>query len=238
MGAILKRELSAYFNSAIAYVAMTVIFLVSGFLFAFNCFLSNNASLSAVFGYTIYIIVFIIPIITMKSFAEERRQKSDQALLTAPVSLTSIVMGKFLAAFILYVICCSIFIVYAIVISFFTAPDWSVTLYTWLGLILFGGALIAVDIFFSVLTESTIIAAILGIAFGGLISFSSMINYAVSNVISIDFVTQLCEKLNFTSYYSDFTYGILNISDVLFFVSVAGLFIFFTVRVLEKRRWS
>jgi ABC-2 type transport system permease protein len=238
MSAILKRELSAYFNSAIAYVAMTVIFIVSGFLFAFNCFLGNSSSLSSVFGYTIYIIVFIVPIITMKTFAEEKRQRSDQALLTSPVSLTGIVMGKFLAAFILYCICCCIFIIYSITISFFTSPDWSVNLCTFIGMILFGGALIAIDMFFSVLTESTIIAAILGIAFGAVISFTSMINYAISNVISVDWISTVFEKINFTSYYSDFTYGMLNISNVLFFVSVAGLFIFFTVRVLEKRRWS
>ncbi|HBM99366.1 MAG TPA: ABC transporter [Ruminococcus sp.] len=234
MGAILKRELSAYFNSAIAYVVMAVYFFFAGLYFYFYCFESNTTSLTGVFNNMIYIILFLVPIITMKSFAEEKRQKTDQALLTAPVNLTEIVMGKFLGAYILYAICSVIFLVFAVVISFFAAPSWSVILCTFIGVLLFGAALIAINIFISVLTESMIVAAIFGMAVGFVILMMS----TFTSVIPFEWLSAALEKINFITYYVNFSYGLLNITDIVFFLSFAALFIFFTVRVLEKRRWS
>ena len=234
MSAILKRELNAYFSSATAYVVMAVFFFFSGLFFNYYCISANSSSLSYVFGNMFYIVLFLIPIITMKTFAEEKKQKSDQALLTAPTSLTEIVLGKFLGAFILYFICCCIFLVYALVISFFTTPEWSVIICTFIGMLLLGAALIAINVFISVLTESMVIAAVIGMGAGLVIS---MTNYLVS-LISVEWIKNIINKINFLSYYENFTYGILSIVDVVFFLSVTALFLFFTVRVLDKRRWS
>lgn len=234
MVAILKRELSSYFNSAVAYVVMAVYFLFSGLFFSMICIENDTSSLSYVFGNMFIIILFIIPIITMKSFSEEKRQRTDQALLTSPTSLFEIVMGKFLGALILFAICSLIFVVYALVISFFTSPDWAVVLCTVLGLLLLGSALIAIDIFISVLTESMIISAVAGMGVGLLI-------YMLSNLssnITVDWIATIVKKIDFLTYYTNFTYGMLNLTDIIFFLSVTGLFLFFTTRVLEKRRWS
>lgn len=234
MVAILKRELSSYFNSAVAYVVMAVYFLFSGLFFSMICIENDTSSLSYVFGNMFIIILFIIPIITMKSFSEEKRQRTDQALLTSPTSLFEIVMGKFLGALILFAICSLIFVVYALIISFFTSPDWAVVLCTVLGLLLLGSALIAIDIFISVLTESMIISAVAGMGVGLLI-------YMLSNLssnITVDWIATIVKKIDFLTYYTNFTYGMLNLTDIIFFLSVTGLFLFFTARVLEKRRWS
>ena len=234
MVAILKRELSSYFNSAVAYVVMAVYFLFSGLFFSMICIENDTSSLSYVFGNMFIIILFIIPIITMKSFSEEKRQRTDQALLTSPTSLFEIVMGKFLGALILFAICSLIFVVYALVISFFTSPDWAVVLCTVLGLLLLGSALIAIDIFISVLTESMIISAVAGMGVGLLI-------YMLSNLssnITVDWIATIVKKIDFLTYYTNFTYGMLNLTDIIFFLSVTGLFLLFTARVLEKRRWS
>ena len=234
MVAILKRELSSYFNSAVTYVVMAVYFLFSGLFFSMICIENDTSSLSYVFGNMFIIILFIIPIITMKSFSEEKRQRTDQALLTSPTSLFEIVMGKFLGALILFAICSLIFVVYALVISFFTSPDWAVVLCTVLGLLLLGSALIAIDIFISVLTESMIISAVAGMGVGLLI-------YMLSNLssnITVDWIATIVKKIDFLTYYTNFTYGMLNLTDIIFFLSVTGLFLFFTARVLEKRRWS
>ena len=234
MVAILKRELPSYFNSAVAYVVMAVYFLFSGLFFSMICIENDTSSLSYVFGNMFIIILFIIPIITMKSFSEEKRQRTDQALLTSPTSLFEIVMGKFLGALILFAICSLIFVVYALVISFFTSPDWAVVLCTVLGLLLLGSALIAIDIFISVLTESMIISAVAGMGVGLLI-------YMLSNLssnITVDWIATIVKKIDFLTYYTNFTYGMLNLTDIIFFLSVTGLFLFFTARVLEKRRWS
>ena len=234
MGAILKRELGAYFSSATAYVVMAVYFFFSGLFFNFYVFTQNSTSLAYVFSNMFYIIVFLIPIITMKTFAEEKKQKSDQALLTSPCSLTEIVLGKFLGAFILYAICCAIFLVYGIVISFFAAPQWSVIICTLLGILLFGASMTAINVFISVLTESQVVAAVIGMGIGLVIS---MMGY-LTTVIGVEWIKNVLDKISFLNYYENFTYGILSITDAVFFLSVTGLFLFFTVRALEKRRWS
>lgn len=234
MVAILKRELSSYFNSAVAYVVMAVYFLFSGLFFSMICIENDSASLTYVFGNMFIIILFVIPIITMKTFSEEKRQRTDQALLTSPTSLFEIVMGKFLGAFILFALCSLIFVVYALVISFFTTPDWAVVLCTYFGLLLLGAALIAIDVFISVLTESMIISAVAGMGVGLLIYMLSNL----SSYITVDWIAAIVKKVDFLTYYTNFTYGMLNLTDIVFFLSVTGLFLFFTARVLEKRRWS
>lgn len=234
MAAILKRELSGYFNSAIAYVVLALFFFFSGFFFYAYCFVGDSAGLSIVFANMFYIIMFIIPVLTMKTFAEEKHRKTDQALLTAPVSLTEIVLGKFIGAVIIYALCCVIFLVYAVVISFFAQPQWSVVLCTLLGMLLLGMAIIAMNIFISSLTESMVVAAVIGMAAGLVIDTMS----SFSKLVPIPWVQFVLEKIDFLNYYTNFTYGILSIVDVIFFLSVTGLFLFFTVRVLERRRWS
>ena len=235
MGAIFKRELSSYFNSAIAYIVMAVFFGFSGFFFLVTCFLSNSSSLSYVFSNMFFIIVFLTPIIAMKSFSEEKRQKTDQALFTSPASLIEIVLGKFLGAFTMYAICCVIFFVYGAVIQMFTPANWAVIICTTIGILLLGGAFLAIDIFISALTESQVIAAILGIAAGLLIN---MMTNIVSLVSSYEWLANILNTISFTNYYQNFTYGILDLKDVVFFLSVIALFLFFTIRIFERKRWS
>ncbi len=234
MLAILRRELSAYFNSAIGYIVMAVFYFFSGMYFYLYCLYYGSSSLTPVFANMFMIILFLIPIITMKSFSEEKRQKTDQALLTAPVNLFEIVMGKFLGAFTLYACCVGIFLVYTLVICFFTTPDWAVILCTIFGILLLGGALIAIDIFISALTESQVIAAIISIAAG---LFIYMLD-SLASLTQSEFLTNILGTISFNNNFSNFTYGILNLSNVVFFVSVIAIFVFLTVRVFEKKRWS
>ncbi|MBQ8538136.1 MAG: ABC transporter permease subunit [Ruminococcus sp.] len=234
MLAILKRELSAYFNSAIGYIVLAVFYFFSGMYFYLYCLHYGQASLTPVFASMFMIILFLIPIITMKSFSEEKRQKTDQALLTAPVSLFEVVMGKFLGAFVLYSCCVAIFLVYTLVICFFTTPDWAVILCTLLGMLLLGGALIAIDIFISALTESQVIAAVISIAVG---LFVYMID-SLASITQSQFLINILSTVSFNHNFNNFTYGILNLSNVVFFLSVIAIFIFLTIRVFEKKRWS
>ncbi len=234
MLAILKRELSAYFNSAIGYIVLAVFYFFSGMYFYLYCLYYGQAPLTPVFANMFMIIPFLIPIITMKSFSEEKRQKTDQALLTAPISLFEVVMGKFLGAFVMYSCCVAIFLLYTLVICFFTTPDWAVILCTILGMLLLGGALIAIDIFVSALTESQVIAAVISIGVGLLV-------YMIDSLASItqsQFLINILSTVSFNSNFNNFTYGILDLSNVVFFVSVIAIFVFLTIRVFEKKRWS
>lgn len=234
MLAILKRELSAYFNSAVAYIVLAVFYFFSGLFFYLSCLMYNTSSMSGVFSNMFMIILLLIPVITMRSFSEEKRQKTDQALLTAPVSLFEIVMGKFLGAFILYAMCVAIFLLYTLVICFFTTPQWSVILCTIFGMLLLGGALIAVDIFISALTESQVVAAFASI---GVALFISLVDVFTS-ISNSQFVINLINAVSFSKNYTNFTYGILDLSNVMFFLSVIAIFVFLTIRVFEKKRWN
>ena len=234
MRAIFKRELSSYFNSAIAYIVMAVFFGFAGYFFVGTCFVGNVSSLSYTFSNIIMIIIFLTPILSMKTFSEQKKQKTDQALLTSPASLFDIVMGKFLGAFAVYAICCMIFFVYGLVISFFTAPDWAVIICTTIGLLFLGGAFIAIDVFISSLTESQVIAAIVGMA-AGLVIY--MLNTFIS-MIQVDWIASALKAISPTNYYMNFTYGMLDLTGIVFFLSVIALFLFFTIRSLERKRWS
>ncbi len=234
MSAIIKRELSSYFNSAIGYIVLAVFYFFSGLFFYMYCLLSNTTSMSYVFLSMLMIVMLVIPIITMKSFSEERKQKTDQALLTAPISLTEMVLGKFFGAFLLYCICNAIYILYAIILSFYATPDWAVFLTTMLGMLLMGGALIAIDMFISALTESQVIAAVVSIGIGLLIYMLD----SLSNVFNVDWLTNLFHNISFDAHFTNFINGIINLTSVVFFLSVIAIFLFLCVRVFEKRRWS
>ena len=230
---ILKRELSAYFASHIGYIYLAVFYVFSGYFF-FGVLYSNTTSLSNVFNGMFTIIMLLIPILTMRLLSEDRKNKTDQALLTAPINLISLVMGKFLSALIVYALGVAITLVYAIIIATFARPDWMVICGNIVGMLLLGAALIAIGMFISALTENQVIAAVGGFAAG----FSLILVDSLSTLVTIDWLSSFISGLSFMVRYDEFTSGILDISNVLFFVSVCAVFIFFTVRVFEKRRWS
>ena len=233
MFAILKRELSAYFASPIGYIYLAVFYVFSGYFF-FGVLYSNTTSLSNVFNGMFTIIMLLIPILTMRLLSEDRKNKTDQALLTAPINLISLVMGKFLSALIVYALGVAITLVYAIIIATFARPDWMVICGNIVGMLLLGAALIAIGMFISALTENQVIAAVGGFA----ACFSLILVDSLSTLVTIDWLSSFISGLSFMVRYDEFTSGILDISNVLFFVSVCAVFIFFTVRVFEKRRWS
>ena len=234
MSAIIKRELSSYFNSAIGYIVLAVFYFFSGLFFYMYCLMSNTASMSYVFLSMLMIVMLVIPIITMKSFSEERKQKTDQALLTAPISLTEMVVGKFLGAFLLYCICNAIYVLYIFIIACYASPDWAVFLTTMLGMLLLGGALIAIDLFISALTESQVIAAVISIGVGLLIYMLD----SLTNIINVDGINAILHNLSFDAHFTNFINGIINLTSAVFFLSVIAVFLFLCVRVFEKRRWS
>ena len=155
-------------------------------------------------------------------------------MLTAPISLLSLVLGKFLSALIVYCLGVAITLVYAIVIATFAPPDWTVVFGNVLGMLLLGAALIAIGMFISALTENQVIAAVGGFAVG----FSLILVNSLASLISTEWLKKFVSGLSFMERYDEFTNGILDISNIFFFISICAVFVFFTVRVFEKRRWS
>lgn len=236
MGAIFRRELRSFFTNPIGYVVLAVMFCMSGYFF-FNYNLSiNSADMTNVFVQLFTIVVLVLPFLTMRLFSEERRQKSDQALFTAPVSLTSIVMGKFLATLLLFLIGLSITLVFGVVLAIGKAvPDWTMIIGNFLGLALVGGFIISIGVFVSALTESQVIAAVGTLVLSLLLLLVDLVNVLFSH---FKWLAAATEFLSITSRYADFALGLIYYDNIFFFLSLQALFLFLTVRVLDKRRWN
>ena len=234
MLAIFKREFNSYFTSPIGYVFIAMFYFISGIFF----FLYNLAAASAELRY-VYSMLFtcsalLMPILTMRMLSEDKRQKTDQILLTSPVSLTGLLMGKFLAAFLVYVIAVSITLVYALVLSVFVSFNWAVIVSSYVGILLLGAALIAVGMFISSLTESQLVAAIVTVV----VDLGLLLVDSLASVMPNTTLQKAVLSLSMSDRYGNFTMGILDFADTFFFLSVIALFIFLTGRVLEKRRWG
>ncbi len=234
MKAIFSREVNSYFNSLIGYIFLTAFFAASGILFSVTALQYGSTDMSSMFSILFFVLLVLIPLLTMRTLSEDKRQKTDQCLLTAPISLTSLVMGKFFAAFLIYAMGVCMTLVYAVVISFYGVVSWLEVLGNVVGLLLVGMAFIAVGIFISSLTENQVIAAVGGFA----CMFALYLISSIAAIIPIEWIAKIFTELSFSDRYYSFTYGIFDFSNVLFFISATVIFIFLTIRVLERRRWS
>lgn len=234
MIAILKREISAYFNSIIGYIFIAVIYFFGGLFFWATALYPSNAELNGVFANMMMIVEFIIPILTMRMLSEDFKLKTDQALFTAPIKTLSIALGKYFSAVLVYLIGISVTLLYGISVSFFTVPDWIVIIGNFVGLLLMGMALISIGMFISSLTESQIVAAVATYA----ISLFIILMDGIAGFFNGSFVQDILSCLSFSGHYKNFTLGIADLSDITFFVSVCVLFVFLTSHMLEKRKWN
>lgn len=237
MSAIFRRELRAFFTNPIGYIVLAVLFAISGFFFFTYNLGGGSADLSYVYDSLFSVVLLSLPFLTMRLFSEEKRQKTDQALLTAPVSLTGIVVGKFLATLLLFIIGLSMTLVFAIVIA--TQPDttvdWMMVIGNFLGLTLVGGLIIAIGVFISSLTESQIVAAIGTLAVSLLLMCIDLLGALFNNV---KWITSATNFLSISARFGDFTAGLIYYDNIIFFITLQALFLFLTVRVLDSKRWN
>ena len=234
MGAIYRREMGAFFTSGIAYVFLAVFYFFSGYFFYNEVLASGYTDTSPVFQNMFKIVLFLIPIRTMRLLSEEKKNRTDQGLLTAPVGLGEIVVGKYLAALTIYIIAESIIFVYAVILGYLGTVAWAALLGNYFAMLLLGAAFIAVGIFISSLTENQMTAAVFSMA----VLFFLYLFGSTAEKVSKKWLYDIIKELSFYDRYVEFTQGVFNLTSVLFYLSTAFLFNFFTVRVLEKRRWS
>ena len=234
MGAIYRREMGAFFTSGVAYVFLTVFSLISGIFFFFGVITAGNTDTSPMFGSMFIVVLFLIPILTMKLLSEEKKNRTDQGLLTAPIGLWSIVLGKYFAALTLYIIAESVVFIYSLILAYLGDVVWTTLLGNYFAMLFLGASFIAIGLFISSLTENQMASAVASmLALFVLYLFDSI----VSNV-SIEFIRKIMLSFSFYSRYVEFTRGVFNLTSVVFFISVAFIFNFLTVRVLDRRRWS
>ena len=234
MIAILRREFMAYFYSPIGYIYLSVYFFFSGLYFVTLTILPQRADITPVFSNMFMIILFLIPILTMRLLSEDKKNRTDQALLTAPIPLLSLVLGKFFAAVTVYTLGLSVTIIYGLIIHFFNPPNWGIILGNFTAMLLLGMALISIGMLISALTENQVIAAAGGFAVGFLLLLIDML----SSFTESPLIERLVFEMSFSRHYSPFPGGVFNFSGIFFFFTIIAVFIFLTVRILEKRRWS
>ncbi len=235
MSAVFKREFRSFFTSPIGYVVLAVLFFFSGYFFFLGNLASQSPDLSTVFNSLFTVVLFTLPLLSMRLFSDEKRQKTDQALLTAPTGLTGIVVGKFLAALLVYALGIAITLVFAVIIALKVTPDWLVIIGNYVGILLLGGLIISIGTLISALTESQLVAALGTYA----ISFLLLMLDALASLFSSStIVTSVVGFLSVQTRYYHFVNGIIGYNDVLFFVALQVLFLFLTVRVFDRRRWN
>jgi ABC-2 type transporter. len=233
MHAIIKRDLRSYFNSPIAYVLIGLFVCIMS-LFFVESLGEGIASFSSNFISSMsYLQLFIVPLLTMRSFAEEKKSGTEVLLLTSPVRLYQVVLGKFFAATLVFLIMTGVSLVFPLVLLIYGKPDGATLFSAYLGFLLLGMVFISVGIFASSLTENQIVAAIISfVSLFMLTSFSFIGSY-----VGGSFGT-LMDKLSIINRYYEFYYGIIDITSIIFMLSFTAVFIFLTVRILERRRWS
>ncbi len=235
MKAILKKEFAAYFHSPVGYVFCAAYLLFSSIYFQSIMSYGTSSYFTDIYAGMRYFVLLLIPILTMRLFSEERKHKTDQILITSPVSISSIVFGKFFAAFIIYACCVLFTIIYACVMAIFISPPWLLIIGNIIGTLFYGATFIALGMFVSSMTESQAVAAML--------TFTINIIFMLIDIIiplftNNKFILSLVSWISFSERYDPFTIGVLDFTSLIYFISVFALFIFLTIRVIERRRWS
>ncbi len=233
MLAVFKREFKSYFSSPLGFIIIAVFTLFSGMAFSM-IFSSGSPAVEGVVNFMSTVVIFATPFITMRLISEDRRQKVDQLLLTSPASVAGIVMGKFLAALALYAVGLSALLIYPLIVSYYAVIDWALYLYALFGILALGAVMIAIGMFISSLTESPVVSA--AITFAVFLAVMLLGSYASSSSNTV--LTTVNSAISFIDRFYSFTSGISDLADVVYMVSFSALFVFLTVRSVEKRRWA
>lgn len=233
MSAIFKREFKTFFTSPMGYIYLAVCFFFQSINFV-TMYNAGYPYIQYLFSSGFNIVLFTTPLLTMRLMSDDKRLKTDQLLFTAPVSITGVVLGKFFAAFCVFMLGFSLTFIFQIIMAANANVDWMIYLSNILGVAFLGMALIGLGLFISSLTESQIVAAIISFAVAMLlISMDS-----IAEMTNVAFITTVSNAVSFLGRYSAFVEGVLDYSNMVFFASFAALFLFLSVRTLDRKRWA
>ena len=254
IAAIFQKEIKTYFTSPIAYVLAAVFLVITGYFFygmtvtfSNECLYYmqyasryggmpplnlNQQVIRGMFGLISFISLFMIPMLTMRLYAEEKKSGTMELLMTSPLRITETLLGKFFACFVLYAIIIGLTVLYQVILGAYGHPDWGPVFSGYLGALLMGAAFIAVGIFASSLTESQIIAVVLG--FGALLLFWVIGSAAI---FTRPGAGKIFSYLSILTHMLPFQKGVIDTKDIIFFLGFVIFFLFVTVKVVESQRW-
>lgn len=224
MWAIIKKEFKSYFLSPIGYIYVGAFLLMCSVFFYLDIFAYMSTEFQYIFGSVSTVLTFIIPLITMRMFSEERKNGTEQLLLTSPRSVTSIVLGKFIAATLVVLVSIAFTLVYYIILSCFGEPQIGKSLVSILGFSLLAMAYISFGMFASSLTENQIVSAVIAIGFFLLSWFLP------------SFSTIFTDFSLMGAFTSSFINGTISIQNLVLLVSFSAMFVIFTIMVVQRRK--
>jgi ABC-2 type transport system permease protein len=253
--AVYSKEMRSYFVSPVAYVIAGVFLFLSGYLFRnilmqFNMLCLqlgqraqqmggqmpalnlNEMVVVQFFAVMDFIWLLIVPMLTMRLYAEEKKTGTIELLMTAPISSVEVLLGKFFACFSLYSIIVSLTMVYFVILEAYGSPDWGPIFSGYLGYFFLGATFISVGILASALTENQIVAVLL--SFGILLLFW-LIDWSAS--FAGPTAAKILQYMSFIEHLEDFQRGVIDSKDVVFYLSFSFFCLFLTTRVVESRRW-
>ncbi len=244
------RDFKAYFTSPIAYILIAGFLAIMGWMFFFNLSHFNAQNMQfqqfnmgksvsitdgivrPLYGNMNVIFLFMVPFITMRLFAEERKNSTIQLLMTSPLKLGEIIFGKFLSAQLLVLVMLAFTLIYPITLKLTGNPDMGPIFTSYIGTLLLTGCYIAIGILFSAMTENQIVAGALTFAAG---LFFWLVSWASQSVGST--LGEIINYLSLINHYNNFSQGVINSSDVVFYLSFIGVGLFLTHRALDSFRW-
>lgn len=236
MTAIYKRELKAYFHSMTGWLFLAANIFLSGlYFFALNLRFGYSSMANTVYN-ILFLLLITIPLLTMRMMSEERRQKTDQLILTSPVTVGKVVWGKYLAAATIFTLSTLVIAVYPLILSRFGTVSMGESYTAVLAYYLYGLTCIAIGLFISSVTESQVIAAVL--SFGAL--FLGYMMSSITGLISSagNLLTRILNVYDMTSRLEDMMQGSFSLQSVLYFLTFILVFLFFTVQSVQKRRYQ
>jgi len=224
------KELKGYFSSPIAYIVITVFLIFTGFFFFKDFFYFNQAEMRGLFQLLPLMFCFVIPAVTMRLFAEERHSGSLEILLTLPLGMWEIVLGKFAAALIFTQIMLSPTLFYFVTVMLVGSPDPGPVVGGYIGALFLSAAIISIGLLFSSITRNQIVAFIL--SWGAVFSLWLIDKVTIFLPSSMGFLSYLGTDFHF----QNISRGVIDSRDIIYFVSVSALAMMFTVKILERRR--
>jgi ABC-2 type transport system permease protein len=235
MLAIYKREMRSYFTGAIGYAFLVIYLAAAGLVFSYTTLFSMSADVTTFFTLMLIFSAVMLPILTMKSFSEERKTKTEQLVLTAPVSIFSMVAGKFLAAYSMFAMAHVFSSLYCLLLIPYGNLKAAVMLGNMLALLLVGMVFVSVGLFVSSLTENQLAAAVGTIAIILLLLAVGLVGLFLPTTYWLRFVF---DAVSIFTRFQNFTAGYFDIASVVYYLSVSAVFLYFTIRVYDRRRYN
>ncbi len=230
---IARRELVSYFTSPIAYAVTAVFLVIVGYFFGVILYYSREATMRYLFYNVTTILLLIGPALTMRLVAEERKSGTIELLLTSPVRDGEVIAGKYIAALALWALMLALTLVYPALLKAFGNPDPGPIATGYLGLLLAGGAILALGVVASTVTSNQIIAALLAFGFSLILWLTDALQDLVSGALGSFF-----SYLSLSTHFADFPKGVIDTKDVVFFLTLVVGALFLATRLLEARRWK